>query len=129
MRKSQAGTIIDIPGFEDPNVAGAILRYYLFRPMESASTNSQIEAVYKQQQANPATLEIVGTIAPLYENEHILTTPTGRLMVGNQAQIPTPPGSQNNGANGLIALAPAVLQVAETSCLPISSAPSPITIK
>lgn len=113
MRKSQAGTIIDIPGFEDPNVAGAILRYYLFRPMESASTNPQIEAVYKRQQANPATLEIVGTIAPLYENEHILTTPTGRLMVCNQAQIPTPPGSQNNGANGLIALAPAVLQVAE----------------
>ena len=112
MRKSQAGTIIDIPGFEDPNVVGAILRYYLFRPMEKGNTNSQIEAVYQQQQANPATLEIVGTIAPLYENENILTTPTGRLMVSNQAQIPTPPGSQNNG-NGLLALAPAVLQVAE----------------
>ena len=113
MRKSQAGTIIDIPGFDDPNVAGAILRYYLFRPMESANTNAQIEAVYQQQQANPATLEIVGTIAPLYENESILTTPTGRLMVCNQAQIPTPPGSQNNGANGLLALAPAVLRVAD----------------
>ena len=113
LRKSQAGTIIDIPGFDEPNVVGAILRYYLFRPMESANTNAKIEAVYRQQQANPATLEIVGTVAPLYENEHILTTPTGRLMVCNQAQIPTPPGSQNNGANGLIGLAPAVLQVAE----------------
>jgi hypothetical protein len=46
----------------------------------------------------------------LYKEEHILTTPTGRLMVCNQAQIPTPLGSRNNG-NGLIALAPAVLQV------------------
>lgn len=113
MRKSQAGTIIDIPGFDDPNVVGVILRYYLFRPMETANTPEQIEAVYKQQQANPATLEIVGTIAPLYENEHILTTPTGRLLVCNQPQIPTPVGSQNNSSNGLIALAPAVLQVAE----------------
>lgn len=113
MRKSDAGTIIDIPGFEDPNVVGAILRYYLFRPMEKANTNSQIEAVYQQQQANPATLEIVGTLAPLYADETIFTTPTGRLMISNKAQIPTPPGSQNNGANGLLALAPAVLQVAE----------------
>lgn len=113
MRKSQAGTIIDIPGFEDPNVVGAIIRYYLFRPMESANTREQIEAVFQQKQANPATLEIVGTVAPLYEQEQILTTPTGRLMVSNQAQIPTPVGSQNNSPNGLLALAPAVLQVVE----------------
>lgn len=115
MRKSQAGTTIDIPGFEDANVVGAILRYYLFRPMESANTNSQIEAVYQQQQTNPATLEIVGTIAPLYADENIVTTPTGRLLVCNQSQIPTPPGSQNNSLNpqGLIALAPAVLQVVQ----------------
>ena len=112
MRKNQAGTIIDIPGFEDPNVVGAILRYYLFR-LESPNTPEQIEALYQQQQSNPATLEIVGTIAPLYADEDIVTTPTGRLLVCNQSQIPTPPGSQNNSLNpeGLIALAPAVLQV------------------
>ncbi|HJP90448.1 MAG TPA: hypothetical protein VJ875_00740 [Pyrinomonadaceae bacterium] len=110
IRKSQ-GTIIDIPGFENPNVVGAILRYYLFRFIAGVNTNEQIEALYQRQQTNPATLEIVGTFAPLYEEEHILTTPTGRLMVCNQAQIPTPAGSQNNGPNGLIALAPAVLQV------------------
>jgi hypothetical protein len=113
MHKSQAGTIINIPGFDGPRVVGAILRYYLFRPMENANTNEQIEAVYQQQQANPATLEIVGTIAPLYDDEQILTTPTGRLMVSNQAQIPTPPGSTNNGPNGMLALAPVVLQVAD----------------
>jgi len=110
IQKSSAGTTLDIPGFESPKVVGAILRYYLCRPMENANTNQAIEALYQQQQTNPATLEIVGTIAPLYEGEHILTTPTGRLMVDNQTQIPTPSGSQNNGNNGLIALAPAVLQ-------------------
>lgn len=119
MRKSQAGTIIDIPGFQDPNVVGAILRYYLFAPMESANTNEQIEAVYEQQQKNPATLQIVGTIAPLYEDETIFTTPTGRLMVSNETQIPTPTGSQNNSSitnpNGLIALAPAVLRVSNNT--------------
>ncbi|MGB9180557.1 MAG: hypothetical protein WCB68_15090 [Pyrinomonadaceae bacterium] len=110
IKKSQAGTTINIPGFDDPKIVGVILRYYLYRPMESANTNEQIEAVYQQQQTNPATLEIVGTFAPLYESEHILTTPTGRLMVSNQTQIPTPKGSQNNSSNGLVALAPAVLQ-------------------
>ena len=114
MRKSQAGTIIDIPGFEDPNVAGAILRYYLFN-FENPNTPEQIEELYKQQKANPGTLEIVGTIAPLYADENIVTTPTGRLLLCNQPQIPTPAGSQNNSgitnAYGLIALAPAVLQV------------------
>lgn len=117
MRKSQAGTIIDIPGFEDPSVVGAILRYYLFRPMETATSNEQIEALYQQQLNNPATLEIVGTIAPLYADESIVTTPTGRLLVCNQTQIPTPSGSQNNSVitnpDGLIALAPAVLHVAQ----------------
>ncbi|HEV7474177.1 MAG TPA: hypothetical protein VGN90_09010 [Pyrinomonadaceae bacterium] len=113
MRKGQAGTIIDVPGFEDPDIVGAILRYYLFRPMENANTNEQIEALYEQQQTNPATLEIVGTVAPLYADEDIVTTPTGRLMICNQSQIPTPAGSQNNSSNGLIALAPAVLEVAE----------------
>ena len=109
IRKSQAGTSINIPGFDDPKVVGVILRYYLYRAVQG-NTKEQIEALYQNQQNNPITLEIVGTLAPLYEHENILTTPTGRLMVSNQAQIPTPPGSQNNGNNGLVALAPAVLR-------------------
>ena len=110
IQKSSAGTTLDIPGFESPKIVGAILRYYLCRPMENANTNQAIEELYQKQETNPATLEIVGTIAPLYEGEQILTTPTGRLMVDNQTQIPTPSGSQNNGNNGMIGLAPAVLQ-------------------
>ena len=114
IQKSQAGTIINIPGFDDPKVVGLILRYYLYSPLASAQGNAALEALHQQQQINPVTLELVGTLAPLYENECTLTTPTGRLMVCNQAQIPTPPGSQNNSGisnpDGLIALAPAVLQ-------------------
>src|ERR1044072_227105 len=113
MRKSQAETVIDIPGFADPNVVGAILRYYLCRPMPNATTNEQIEALYQQQKTKPPTLEIVGTITPLYADENIVTAPTGRLMACNQPQIPTPAGTNTNGPNGLIALAPAVLQVKE----------------
>lgn len=113
VRKSQAGTQINIPGFDNPKVVGVILRYYLYCPLKSANTNEQIEALYRQQKNNPATLEIIGTLAPLYEHETILTTPTGRLMVSNQTQIPTP-GTQNNGNpdgdHNLIALAPTVLQ-------------------
>jgi hypothetical protein len=118
IKKSQAGTAINIPGFDDPKVVGVILRYYLSRPLSETNGNDDIEAFYQKQQAtmdqqpqtNPDTLEIVGTFAPLYEDENILTTPTGRLMVSNQTQIPTPAGSQNNGNNGFIALAPAVLR-------------------
>jgi len=100
-----------IPGFEDSKIVGLILRYYLFRFQATVRGNDKIEALYKQGKTNPGNLEIVGTIAPLYEDEHVLTTPTGRLMVCNQTPIATPVGSQNNGNNGLIALAPAVLQV------------------
>ena len=111
IRKNQPGTNINIPGFENPNIAGAILRYYLFRFQASTKTNEEIEALYERQQTNPGVLEIVGTIAPLYKEEHIFTTPTGRLMVCNKTPIPTPANTQNNGSNGFIALAPAVLQV------------------
>jgi hypothetical protein len=109
-----SGTTINIPGFDDPNIVGVILRYYLYALTEGATSNAEIEALYEQQKTNPATLEIVGTFAPLYKNETIFTTPTGRLMVCNQPQIPTP-GINNNGAPGdsehnLFALAPAVLR-------------------
>jgi len=102
------GTTINLPGFDDPNIVGVIFRYYLYNTNISG-TNEQIEALYRQKKTNPATAEIVGTFAPLYADESILTTPVGRLLVSDQTQIPTPSGSRNNGNNGLIALAPAVL--------------------
>src|SRR6185295_20273090 len=104
---------VNIPGFEDPNIVGVILRYYLFRPLAGTKTKAEIEALYQQKKTNPVTLEIAGSFAPLFAGEQILTTPTGRLMISNQPQIPTPLGSQNNSANGLFALAPGVLQVNE----------------
>ena len=109
MRKDDAGTTIRLPGFDDPQIAGVICRYYLYRRSGGASGNAAIEALYKKQQSNPAILEIVGTFAPLFARERIVTGPVGRLLVSNVAQIPTPPGSRNNG-NGFIALAPTVLQ-------------------
>lgn len=102
-------TTINIPGFEASDIVGVIFRYYLYRPLGGATTNAEIEAIYEKQGTNPKTLEIAGTFAPLYAHETILTTPVGRLMVSNTAQIPTPQGTQNNGNNGLIALAPGVL--------------------
>ena len=103
-----AGTTVDIPGFDKPDVVGAIFRYYLYRPM-SISDNAQIATLYKQGKTNPVTIQIVGTIAPLYENETIFTTPVGRLLVANQGTIPTPSGYRNNSSNGMIALAPGVV--------------------
>jgi hypothetical protein len=105
-----AATTINIPGFDDPSIVGVILRYYLYGLTMGATTNAEIEALYEQQKTNPATLEIVGTFAPLYEHETVFTTPTGRLMISNATPIATPPGTQNNG-QGMIGLAPAVLQV------------------
>lgn len=111
MRK-KPGTTIAIPGFDDPRITGIIFRYCLYASSQGTTSNQGIEAIYQQQPpgTNPATLQLMGTIAPLYENETILTAPTGRLMVSNTAQIQAPAGTKNNG-NGLIALAPAVLSV------------------
>lgn len=107
--KKQPGNTIDLPGFEDPRIVGVIFRYYLYRPLAATRSNSEIEERYAKGDTNPATLEILGTFAPLFENEKILTAPTGRLLVSNTARIPTPAGARNNGG-GFISLAPAVLQ-------------------
>ena len=103
------GTTIDIPGFDKPNVVGAIFRYYLYRPI-SIGDNAQIAALYKQGKTNPVTIQIVGTLAPLCQAETIFTAPVGRLLVANQATIPTPQGYKNNSSNGMIALAPGVVE-------------------
>jgi hypothetical protein len=110
MRKSDAGTTIQLPGFDDPGIIGVICRYYLYRRAGGASTNAAIEALYASQQSNPAVLEIVGTFAPLFASDKIVTGPVGRLLISNVTNIPTPAGSTNNGNNGFIGLAPAVLQ-------------------
>ena len=107
MRKSDANTSIKLPGFDDPRIIGVICRYYLYR---FSTGDADIETLYKNQQNNPAALEIVGTFAPLFANEKIVTGPVGRLLVANDTIVPTPPGTNNNGGPpGLIALGPAVL--------------------
>lgn len=107
--KDARGTKIDLPGFNDKNIKGVIFRYYLYRPLIGVKQNADVAAKYAKKEINPATLEFIATIAPLYD-EPILTTPVGRLLVGNNATIPTPNGAPNNSGNGFIALAPAVLQ-------------------
>jgi hypothetical protein len=105
MRKSDAGTSINLPGFDDPKIIGVICRYYLYRFL---TKNVDIEKLYQSQGSNPAALEIVGTFAPLYADEKIVTGPVGRLLVSNDTNIPTP--TPNNNGGGHIALGPAVLQ-------------------
>jgi hypothetical protein len=109
MRKSDAGTRINLPGFDAPGIVGVICRYYLYRRAGGASSNAAIEALYEKQQNNPAVLEVVGTFAPLFADEAIVTGPVGRLLVSNVTNIQTPT-TNNNGNNGFVALAPAVLQ-------------------
>jgi hypothetical protein len=109
MKKS--GDNIQLPGFDDPRIIGVICRYYLYRFRATVSKPPEIEQRYQNQEANPGVLEIVGTFAPLFADDKIITGPVGRLLVANDTTIPTPSGTQNNGApSGLIALAPAVLQ-------------------
>ena len=113
IKKSDKGTVINIPGFQDPKIVGVIFRYYLSRAMGVAGqTKEDIVNLYKStgNRSNPKELEIVGTFAPLYADEKFYSMPTGRLMVSNVSNISTPPSTKNNGANGLIALAPAVLK-------------------
>ena len=92
-------TVIDLPGFDQPNVVGVIFRYYLYRPI-SINDTAQIVALYKQGKTNPVTIQMAGTFAPLYSDETIFTTAVGRLMTANTATIPTTPYSNNNAGGG-----------------------------
>lgn len=104
-----AGTTIDIPGFP-ADARGLVFRYYLYAVQQGVTDPYQQAELYRQGKPNPATLQIAGTLAPLMDDEAILTGPVGRLLISNPTPIPTPPGTQNNSPNGMISLAPAVLQ-------------------
>lgn len=103
-------TVIDLPGFDDPKIEGVIFRYYLYHTVHGTDSMPALQALFAKQQANPATLEFIATIAPLYAGEEIITGPVGRLLVSNTPTIPVPNGTRNN-SGGLISLAPAVLQL------------------
>jgi hypothetical protein len=108
MRRDQCSAPIAIPGFDDPRIVGVIFRYYLYRTLQGTTDQAQLEEIYVKQQYNPATIQFIATIAPLYEDEELFTGPAGRLLVANTPTIPTP--TSNNNGGGKIALAPAVLQ-------------------
>jgi hypothetical protein len=101
------GTTIDIPGFP-ANARGLVLRYYLYNVQQGDP--AELAQKYAKKEASPATLQVVGTLAPLMPDETILTGPVGRLLVSNPTPIPSPPGASNNANGGPISLAPAVLQ-------------------
>lgn len=106
--KSQCGGNLNIPGFEDPSIVGAIFRYYLYNIVQPITENDALEKLYASKGQNAASLQFVATIAPLYESEEITTGPIGRLLVAPPPSISTAPLTNNNGG-GTIALAPAVV--------------------
>jgi hypothetical protein len=107
VRRDQCASF-DLPGFEDPSIVGLVFRYYLYRVIQGVTDNDGLAALYAQQQQNPATLQFVATIAPLYGDEEITTGPVGRLLIAPPPTIATP--TSNNNGKGTIALAPAVLR-------------------
>lgn len=103
------GTTINLPGWP-ANPYGLVFRYYVYAVDQGVTDPSGQAALYAQKKTNPASLQIAGTIAPLMQDEAILTGPVGRLLVSNPTPIPSPPGAQNNAGGGPISLAPAVVQ-------------------
>jgi hypothetical protein len=105
-----SGNTVDIPGFDGLDVVGAVFRYYLYRPLPGLSALADIEALYRKKGTNPVVVAIAGTFAPLYATERILTSPVGRMMVSNTANIPTPGLNNNSGPAQMVALAPGFLR-------------------
>jgi len=106
--KTDKGALVDLFSItSNKPVVGVVLRYYLYRALIEGG-NERIEKIYEQQGVNPAPLQILGTLAPLYEDETIFTMPTGRLMISNETNIKTPTTNNNGGGN--VALAPGILQ-------------------
>lgn len=102
------GGEVSLPGFEDPEIIGMILRYYVFAKHGTVNSNDGIETLYENRADNPAKLQITGSFMPLRRGEQMLSAPVGRFLACDVPAIPTPADSKNN-SNGKIALAPAVL--------------------
>ena len=98
-----------LPGCDDPEIVGAVLRYYVYAKHGTVDDNAGIEKLYADKAMNPALFQITGTLAPLYRSETIRSAPVGRLLACDVPAIDTPPGAHNNAENGKLALAPAVL--------------------
>ncbi len=103
------GGRITLPGFDDPEIVGAVLRYYVYAKHGTVDDNAGIEKLYAKEAMNPALFQITGTLAPLYASETNRSAPVGRLLACDLPAIDTPPGASNNATNGKLALAPAVL--------------------
>ncbi|MCF3973987.1 hypothetical protein [Paracoccus salsus] len=106
------GGTIRLPGFEDPNLIGMVLRYYVYAKHNSLNDPREILKRYATKSTNPADFIMTGTLAPLFADETIRTGPVGRLLANDTPNIPIPNGLKNN-TGGKLALAPAVLCEAE----------------
>ena len=100
---------IALPGLDDPEIVGAVLRYYVYAKHGTVDDIAGIEKLYANKAMNPALFQITGTLAPLYRSETIRSAPVGRLLACDVPAIDTPTGVPNNAKNGKLALAPAVL--------------------
>ncbi|MGC1497443.1 MAG: hypothetical protein WA790_16695 [Sulfitobacter sp.] len=100
---------VTLPGFEDQNLTGMVLRYYVYAKHNSLGNSADILDRYAKKQTNPADFVITGTLAPLFADETSFTGPVGRLLACDVPNIDVPAGKRNNTSNGKLALAPAVL--------------------
>lgn len=101
---------VNLPGWDALGAVGVVFRYYLYRAQlvnPDNGGNEAIEQLYQQGQTNPKELQLVGTFAPLYDSEEIVSVPTGRLLTWDTPNITTPT-SHNNGG-GTVALGPGVV--------------------
>ncbi len=100
---------VKLPGFEDQNPIGMVLRYYVYAKHNSLGNSADILDRYAEKKTNPADFQITGTLAPLFAHETSLTGPVGRLLACDVPNIDVPEGKRNNTSNGKLALAPAVV--------------------
>lgn len=109
----------------DKPIKGVVIRYNFFRVRAPYRDNlDKLPELYAQKQQNPGIGEVVGTLAPWYEDDECETHSLGRLLVppkaygltelmqlssGEPGTFPKPEGRQGNGS--AFRLAPVIARV------------------
>ena len=110
MRKSDAGTSLALPGFDDPRSSASSVATISTAALVARLTTRPSKRSTRNSKAIPRSWRSSEPSRRFSPTRRLSPAPSAGCWSRTFPQIPTPPGSRNNGGGKFVALGPAVLQ-------------------